>query len=39
MMILILGTCTLAKEPPTGEVKPDHTIREIKDLLDIFPPR
>jgi HAD superfamily hydrolase (TIGR01662 family) len=39
MMILILEPETLAKEPPTGEVKPDHTIREIKDLLDIFPPR
>jgi putative hydrolase of the HAD superfamily len=39
MMILILEPATLAKEPPTGEVKPDHTIREIKDLLDIFPPR
>jgi HAD superfamily hydrolase (TIGR01662 family) len=39
MMILILEPETLKKEPPTGEVKPDHTIREIKDLLDIFPPR
>lgn len=39
MMILILEPATLAKEPPTGEVKPDHTIREIKDLLTIFPPR
>jgi HAD superfamily hydrolase (TIGR01509 family) len=39
MMILILEPETLAKEPPTGESNPDHTIREIKDLLDIFPPR
>jgi HAD superfamily hydrolase (TIGR01662 family) len=39
MMILILEPETLKKEPPTGEVKPDHTIREMKDLLDIFPPR
>jgi putative hydrolase of the HAD superfamily len=39
MMILILEPETLKKEPPTGEVKPDHTIREIKDLLEIFPPR
>jgi putative hydrolase of the HAD superfamily len=39
MMILILEPETLAKEPPTGEVKPDYTIREIKDLLDIFPAR
>ncbi len=38
MMILLLEPETLKKEPPTGEVKPDHTIREIKDLLDIFPP-
>jgi FMN phosphatase YigB (HAD superfamily) len=39
MMILLLEPETLAKEPPTGEVKPDYTIREIKDLLDIFPLR
>jgi HAD superfamily hydrolase (TIGR01662 family) len=39
MMILILEPETLKKEPPTGEAKPDHTIREIKDLLEIFPPR
>lgn len=39
MMIIILEPATLAKEPPTGEVKPDYTIRETKDLLDIFPPR
>jgi len=39
MMILILEPETLKKEPPTGEVKPDYTIKEIKDLLDIFPSR
>jgi HAD superfamily hydrolase (TIGR01662 family) len=39
MMILILEPETLKKEPPKGEVKPDHTIHEIKDLLEIFPPR
>ena len=39
MMILILEPATIAKEPPTGEFKPDHTIQEIKDLLEIFPPR
>ena len=39
MMILLLEPETLKKEPPTGDVKPDHTIREIKDLLDIFLPR
>lgn len=39
MMILLLEPETLKKEPPTGDVKPDHTISEIKDLLNIFPPR
>jgi HAD superfamily hydrolase (TIGR01662 family) len=39
MMILMLEPATLAKERPTGEVKPDYTIRRTKELLDIFPPR
>jgi FMN phosphatase YigB (HAD superfamily) len=39
MMILIEEPATLAKEPPTTEVKPDYTIRETRELLDIFPPR
>jgi len=39
MIILIREPATLAKEPPTREVKPDHTILEIKELLDIFPQR
>jgi putative hydrolase of the HAD superfamily len=39
MMIILLEPATLAKEPPTGEVKPDHIIRETSELLDIFPPR
>jgi putative hydrolase of the HAD superfamily len=39
MMIIMLEPATLAKEPPTEEFKPDYTIREIKELLDIFPPR
>lgn len=39
MMILILEPDTLKKEPPTVEVTPDYTILEIKELLDIFPPR
>ena len=39
MMILINEPATLAKEPPTGEFKPDYTIENISDLLDIFPPR
>jgi putative hydrolase of the HAD superfamily len=39
MMILMLEPATLAKEPPTVEVKPDFTIKETSELLDIFPPR
>lgn len=39
MFILFYEPATQAKEPPTGEIKPDHTIREMKDLLDIFPSR
>ena len=39
MMILFDEPATLAKEPPTGEHTPDYTIKEIRDLLDIFPPR
>jgi HAD superfamily hydrolase (TIGR01509 family) len=39
MFILFFEQATLDKEPPTGEIKPDYTIREMKELLDIFPPR
>jgi len=39
MMILMMEPATLVKEPPTVEVKPDYTIRETRELLDIFPPR
>ena len=40
LMILMMEPATLAKEPPTGDApKPDFTIRELKELLDIFPPR
>lgn len=39
MFILFFEPATLAKEPPTKDVAPDHTIRKMKDLLDIFPPR
>lgn len=39
MFILFHEPATLAKEPPKGEIKPDYTIRVMKDLLDIFPPR
>ena len=39
LMILMMEPATLAKEPPTIEVKPDYTIHETRELLDIFPPR
>lgn len=39
MMILMMEPATLAKEPATVEVKPDYTIREMRELLDIFPAR
>lgn len=39
MMILFEEPATLAKEPPTGEHIPDFTIRETRELLDIFPSR
>lgn len=39
MMILFEEPATLAKEPPTGEHKPDFSIKETKQLLDIFPSR
>jgi HAD superfamily hydrolase (TIGR01662 family) len=39
MMILMREPATLAKEPPTVEVKPDYTIQEMKELLDIFTAR
>lgn len=39
MFILFFEPATQAKEPSTVEIKPDYTIREMKELLDIFPPR
>lgn len=39
MMVLIEEPATLAKEPQSVELKPEHVIKEIKQLLDIFPPR
>lgn len=39
MMILFEEPDTLAKEPPTGEHKPDFSIKETSQLLDIFPSR
>jgi putative hydrolase of the HAD superfamily len=39
MFILFYEPATVAKEPPTKELKPDYTIRNMEELLDIFPPR
>ena len=39
MFILFFEPATQAKEPPTGEITPDHVIHDMKELLDIFPPR
>jgi HAD superfamily hydrolase (TIGR01509 family) len=39
MMILFMEPATLTKEQVTVEVKPDHTIYKMSELLDIFPPR
>lgn len=39
MMILIEEPATLAKEPPSGEYKPEYTIKTTSELLEIFPPR
>jgi FMN phosphatase YigB (HAD superfamily) len=38
-MVLIEEPDTLAKEPQSSDLKPDYIIKEIKQLLDIFPPR
>jgi len=39
MFILFYEPKTLEKEPPNHDEKPDYTIRDMKELLDIFPPR
>ncbi len=39
MFILFYEPATMAKEPPTGEYQPDYTIKDMSELLDIFPPR
>jgi HAD superfamily hydrolase (TIGR01509 family) len=39
MSIILPEPETLKKEPPKGDVKPDRTIEELSELLDIFPPR
>jgi len=39
MMILFIEPATIAKEPQSGEQKPDYMIEECSELLDIFQPR
>ncbi len=39
MMILFEEPATIAKEPQSTDLKPDFTIKETCQLLDIFPPR
>ena len=39
MMIIIHEPATLKKYPEPGEFKPDLTIKNLSDLLDIFPDR
>jgi HAD superfamily hydrolase (TIGR01662 family) len=39
MMILFIEPATIAKEPQSGEQKPDYTIDECRELLAIFQPR
>ena len=39
MTIILMEPATLAKEPLTGENKPDRIIHEFSELLNIFPPR
>jgi len=36
-VIILMEPATLAKEPPTGDEKPDAVIHELSELLDIFP--
>jgi FMN phosphatase YigB (HAD superfamily) len=39
MMILFEEPATIEKEPQSSDLKPDFTIKETHQLLDIFPPR
>ncbi len=39
MVIILLESATLTKEPAKGKEKPDAIIRECKNLLNFFPPR
>ena len=39
MMILFEEPATIAKEPQHSDLIPDYTIKQMRQLLDIFPPR
>ena len=39
MVIILMDTKKMAKEPPEGENMPDRIIHECSDLLEIFPTR
>ncbi|NJD60613.1 MAG: hypothetical protein C3F13_00435 [Anaerolineales bacterium] len=39
MVIILMSPEKEAKEPPQGENRPDHIIRDCSDLLEIFPAR
>ncbi len=39
MFILFFEPATQAKEPPDGEIRADHIIHAMRELLEIFPPR
>lgn len=38
MSIILFEPATIKKEPPRGDIKPDMMIKELRELLDIFPP-
>mgnify|MGYP001146783561 FL=1 len=39
MSIILIEPATLKKEPPKGDIKADLFIKNLSELLDIFPPR
>jgi putative hydrolase of the HAD superfamily len=38
MAIILFEPATIKKEPPKGDIKADRIIKELRELLDIFPP-
>jgi putative hydrolase of the HAD superfamily len=38
MSIILFEPATIKKEPPKGDIKADMIIKELRELLDIFPP-